>query len=128
MSSLRWKELVIAEEIGAAVERAKSRPEGIEENFDVFVDGSEMYLRGSAGALDRVDELKPAKYCFAYTLWCDGPDRVYYFINRYDTGQTHAPILPGENVRGDFDRPLIQKFIFRCDDGETANVRLKLLR
>ena len=125
----KWaKEIVQAEEIGAAVERAKSRPEGIEENFDVLVVGTEMYLRGPAGALDRVDEVRPAKYCFAYTLWCDGPDPVYYFVNRFDTGQTHAPILSGENVRGDFDRPLIQKFIFRCDDGKTANVRLKLLR
>jgi len=128
MSSLRWKELVIAEEIGAAVERAKPKTEGFEENFDVFVSGSDIFLRGPGGTLDQVEEVKPAKYGFSYTMWNDGPDPVYYFMNRYDTGQTHAPILPGENVKGDFERPIIQKFIFRCDDGKTANVRLKLLR
>jgi len=127
--SSRWaKDVAVAEEIGAAVEREKPKTEGIEENFDVFVNGSEMYLRGPAGSLDRVEAVEPSKYCFGYTMWDDGPDPVYYFMNRYDAGQTHAPILPGENVRGDFERPLIRKLIFRCDDGKTANVRLKLLR
>ena len=117
-----WRDLVIAEEIGATVAREMPKPEekpkteGREENFEVNVEGRELIAA------------IPTKPCFSYTLWNDGPDPVYYFINEYDPDSEKAPIQAGENARGDFERPVIERVIFRCEDGETASVRLKLLR
>lgn len=65
---------------------------------------------------------------FSLTLKNDGPDPVYYFVNERKVTEDVAPVLPGEEGHADFQKPVIYRLILYCNPGETAHVRVKLLK
>jgi hypothetical protein len=63
----------------------------------------------------------------AFTLCNDGPDPVYYTVNKeYEVNK--APLANGEHQIIDMKKPLIEKIILWCDKGKRANVRIYALR
>lgn len=95
-------------------EVARPRPKGILLPWEGTVTGEQtVYVRAKA---------------FSLTLINDGPNPVYYFVNERKVAEDVAPVNMGEEAHADFDSPIIYKVILYCAPGNTAHVRLKLLR
>lgn len=106
-------------DIAGMIDELKTRfeetlPEGFVMNYELTV----------------VDEhtIKAHKPFFSFTLVNDGPDPVYYFVNRRLPAQVETPVNPGEHSVVDFRRGVIWKIILYCPPGDTASVRIKALR
>lgn len=72
--------------------------------------------------------IEARKPFFSFTLVNDGPDPVYYFVNKRLPAQVETPVNPGEHSDVDFRRGVVWKIILYCRPGETASVRVKALR
>lgn len=72
--------------------------------------------------------IEARKPFFSFTLINDGPDPVYYFVNKRLPAQVETPVLMGEHSDVDFRKGVVWKIILYCPPGDTASVRIKALR
>ena len=63
----------------------------------------------------------------SFDLTNNGPDPVYFSVNNKDWMEAPLPI--GQTINIDLEqKDAIQKLYFKCDAGQTANIRLYIIK
>lgn len=96
-------------------------PEGIKDEATVAV-------AGSIAVFMRPNSTDPP--WFRATIFNDGPDPVYVFLNTVEIpSQRYAPLNAGDSMEIDTVEAKIQSLAFaNLNDTETSSVRIQLLR
>jgi len=86
-----------------------------------------VIVPSTVSVTDEWTPVVPAKPLFSFYMINDGPNSVYFSINRKVPLETvKVPLKSGEDIAVDMDAPKIRKMYLTCEKGKSATVRLWL--